>query len=232
MDSAIPIPMATLTQTPLQAATLGDSPSIPHVTHPLLQPTVLKTLETASVYMFPPRVIPATLSDKLLPLQEKMNAALEQLLTVRSSRNLHCKELDLNMELAAHLNEVQTTEAIRQANVHGATAAYAPQQAHKESALVLEHQAMEEERWTSQAFMEAFGVAMGSCLPENWGAHLYPLQVLTGDIPLAALQGMSATAQLWAMADRKLAPTAPIPRVPEMPAPPTGTECQCYSSGP
>ena len=54
-----------------------------------------------------------------------MNAILEQLLTVRSSRDLHHKELDLNMELAAHLNEVQTTEAIRQAKMHGTTAAYA-----------------------------------------------------------------------------------------------------------
>ena len=61
-----------------------------------------------------------------------MNMTLEQLLTIRSSRDLCHKEMDLNMELAAHLNKVQTDEAIRQARVHGATAAYALQKAHKE----------------------------------------------------------------------------------------------------
>ena len=45
MDSAIPIPMATFTQMSLWAATPGDTPSIPHVTPPLLQPTILKTLD-------------------------------------------------------------------------------------------------------------------------------------------------------------------------------------------
>ena len=176
-----------------------------------------------------PRVIPATLLDKLLPLQEKMNTTLEQLLTVRSSRDLHCKELDLNMELAVHLNEVQTTEAIRQAKVHGATTAYTLQHAHKENVLVLEHQEMEEERWACKAFMEAFRAAIGACPPKNQGALLYPLQLLTSDVPLVALLGMLATTQLWAMADGELAPTVPIPRVLEMPAPPTGTKCQCYS---
>ena len=44
-----------------------------------------------------------------------MNATLEQLLTTRASRDLQCKELDLNTELAAHLNEVQATVAIKQA---------------------------------------------------------------------------------------------------------------------
>ena len=36
------------------------------------------------------------------------------------------------MELAVHLNEVQTAEAIRQAKLHGATAAYTPQKVHQE----------------------------------------------------------------------------------------------------
>ena len=55
MDWAIPVPMATLTQMLLWVATPGDTPSIPHITHPLLQPTVLKTPEAASMYMFPQR---------------------------------------------------------------------------------------------------------------------------------------------------------------------------------
>ena len=52
-DSAIPILMATITQMPPQVATPADTPSIPHVTHPLLQPTMPQTPEAASMYMFP-----------------------------------------------------------------------------------------------------------------------------------------------------------------------------------
>ena len=40
-----------------------------------------------------------------------------------------------------------------------------------------------------------------------------PLPLLTGDVPLAALLGMLATAQLWAMVDGELAPAASIPSV-------------------
>ena len=83
------------------------------------------------MYTFPPRIAPATLLDILLPLEEKMNMTLEELLTTRASMDLHCKELDLNAELAAHLNKVQATEAIkqateaiRQAKVHCTTTAY------------------------------------------------------------------------------------------------------------
>ena len=104
-----------------------------------------------------------------------MNAALEQLLAVRCSRELFCKELDLNMELAVCLSEVQTTTAIRQAKVHGTTTAYTLPKVHQESVLVLECQATEDEKWAHQAFVEAFRVAMGSCSPKSWGALLYPL---------------------------------------------------------
>ena len=41
---------------------------------------------------------------------------------------------------------------------------------------------------------------------------------------------MLATTQLWAIADRGLAPTASIPSISEMPAPQAGSKCQCYSS--
>ena len=68
---------------------------------------------------------------------------------------------------------------------------------------------MEEERQTYQAFVEASGAAMGSCSPETQGALLYTLQLLTGNVPLAALLGMLTTVQLWVMADEEPAPTAP-----------------------
>ena len=53
-DSAIPTQMAILTQMPPWASTPGDISSFTHVTHPLLQPTVLKSPEVASMCMFPP----------------------------------------------------------------------------------------------------------------------------------------------------------------------------------
>ena len=53
-DSAIPALMATLTQMSLWVAMLGDTPSFGHVTYPLLQPTMPKTLEAASMCTFPP----------------------------------------------------------------------------------------------------------------------------------------------------------------------------------
>ena len=177
-----------------------------------------------------PRVIPVALSDKLLPLQKKMNVTLEQMLAVRSSRDLHHKELDLNAELAAHLNKVQTVEAIRQAKVYCTATVYTLQQVHKDSVIVLECQATAEERQAHQAFMEAFRVAIGSCPPKNWGTLLYPLQLLTGDVPLATLLGMLATTQLWTMAGSEPAHAVPIPRVPGMPALQTGTKCLCHSS--
>ena len=129
------------------------------------------------------------------------------------------KELNLNAELAAHLSEVQTAEAIKQAKVHGATVAYKLQQTHKESVLVLECQVTQEERQAHQAFVEAFGAAIGACSPKNCGTLLYPLQLLTGNVPLAALLGMLATTQLWAVADRGLTPATSIPGASGTPAP-------------
>ena len=59
-----------------------------------------------------------------------MNTALEQLLVNRGTGDLCQKELDLNVELAACLNESQAakaikqaTEAIKQAKVHHVTTA-------------------------------------------------------------------------------------------------------------
>ena len=75
----------------------------------------------------------------------------------------------------AHLNEIQTAKVIIQAMMHGPTTAYTLQQVHKETALALEYQEMEEERQAQQAFVEAFRVTIGTCLPENQEGLLYPL---------------------------------------------------------
>ena len=152
-DSSIPAPMATLMQTSPWADTLGDIPSFIYITHPLFQPTMPKTPEAVSTCMFPPRVVPTRLVDKLLPPQEKMNTALECLLANRVTGDLCCKELDLNAELVACLNETQAAEAIKQATmaikqaeVCHTTTACTLQQAHIDSVIVLKCQMKVEER--------------------------------------------------------------------------------------
>ena len=165
-----------------------------------------------------------------------MNVALEQLHANRATGDLCHKDLDLNAELAACLNKAQASKAIKQATtaikwaeVCHTTTACTLQQAHRDSVLVLECQTKLEERQDCQAFMEAFRAAIQACLPENQGTFLYPLQLLASDVPLAALLGMSATAQLQAVVDGGLATAASIPSVSEMLVPQMGAKCWCHS---
>ena len=112
---------------------------------------------------------------------------------------------ELNAELAACLNDAQFAKAIKEAEVCHATTACAPlQQAHGDSVLMLEHEAKVEEGWDCQAFVEAFGVSHvhEPVCPRHCGALLYPLQLLNGNVPLATILGMLATAKLQAVADR------------------------------
>ena len=81
-----------------------------------------------------------------------------------------------------------------------------------------------------QAFVEAFGVTIWACPHKTLGTILYPLQLFTSDVPLAAILGMSATSQLWAMVDGWLVLAASIPSVLETPAPQAGAKHWCYSS--
>ena len=78
--------------------------------------------------------------------------------------------------------------------------------------------------------MKAFGLAIQSCSPKNWGALLYPLQLLTSNQPLATLLGMKDTAHLQAVLDRGPAPVSSIPSVSEIPVPQMGAKHWCYSS--
>ena len=104
---------------------------------------------------------------------------------------------------------------------------------------MLKCEAKAEEGQEHQAFMEAFGAVMWACLPETHGALMYPLWLLTSNVPLAAILGMSATTQLWAMTDRGPAQTVadrgsvqtpPIPSVLGTLVPKPGVKCQCHSS--
>ena len=60
---------------------------------------------------------------------------------------------------------------------------------------------MAEEGQKCQAFAKKFSVALQACPLEDCWALMYPLQLLTGSIPLVPLLGMPATAQLQATTD-------------------------------
>ena len=75
----------------------------------------------------------------------------------------------------ACLNDAQFTKAVKETEVHHATAACALQQAHRDSVLMLEHEVKVEEGWDCQAFVEAFQVAVQACPPEIHGMLMYPL---------------------------------------------------------
>ena len=71
--------------------------------------------------------------------------ALEQLLTNRTTIDFCHRELELNAELVVCLNDAQATEAIKEAEVHHTITAFMLQQTHRNSVLVLEHEAKVEE---------------------------------------------------------------------------------------
>ena len=86
--------------------------------------------------------------------------ALEQLLANRAIIDFLCRELELNTELAACLNDAQATETIKEAKVHHRDTNCVLQQAQWDNVLALEHEAKAIEEWDHQAFAEAFGAAV------------------------------------------------------------------------
>ena len=173
---------------------------------------------------------PTGFLDELLQLQEKMNMALEQLLTNRATMGFWCRVLELNNELVACLNDAQAAKAIRDLKVCHNNAACTLQQAHWDNLLALECQAKATEERDHQVFTEAFRVALQACPPKFCEALLYPLQILISDMPLSAILRMSATAQLQAIAGRGLVPAPPTPSVLVTPVPQVGEKCWCHSS--
>ena len=242
MDTGTMAPVASFTPTILIMMQMSLHVPIPtgalssaHATPWPIQPTLPKTLQMLShPFLTQPQATtkgrPTGFPDKLLQLQEKMNVAQEWLLTNMATMGFWSRELELNTELVACLNDAQAAEAIREVKVQCKNMAYALQQAHQDNVLVLEHEAKVTEEQDCQAFAEAFRVAVWTCLLESWGTLLYQLQILTGDAPLAAIFRMSATAQLWAVAGRGMVPTPPNPSVSETPMSQLGRKCSHCSS--
>ena len=86
--------------------------------------------------------------------------ALEQVLTNRATMDFCHRELELNTELAAHLNHAQATDTIKEAEVHHPNMACALQQSHRDNVLALENEVKAEKEQDHHTFVETFGVAM------------------------------------------------------------------------
>ena len=153
--------------------------------------------------------------------------------------------MDLQVELLRCLNDAQFDVTVREAIAHCSTAATALKEAYKSNVMALEWEAKAEEGKEHQAFAEAFWAVMKACPPEAQGTLMYPLQLLTGNVLLAALMGMTTVAQLQAMEGitttpkvtpqlvtmgRELPLTVSPPTVPRMPIPPSRTKWQHPSS--
>ena len=188
-----------------------------------------------------PRAWPAELTDELLQLWERMNVALEWLLATRATMDSCQKELELNGELMMHWNEDQAIEARKKgggmpcSHHQGGWGAPCNQCLCSTTDPHGEHASTgtwgkSKRGGDCQAFVEAFGVALWACLPKTQGALMYPLHLLTSNVPLAAILGMSTTTQLEAILGRGLMPATCIPIVMEMLAPQGSAKCQHHSS--
>ena len=84
---------------------------------------------------------PTGFPDGVLQLQREMNVVMEQLLAKRATMDFQCRELELNAELTACLNDAQAAEAIKEAEVCHQNTTCALQQAHQDNVLALECEA-------------------------------------------------------------------------------------------
>ena len=121
------------------------------------------------------------------------------------------------------------TTRIKEAKVHHTIHSCVLQQTQQENMLALEHEAIAEEGWDCWVFMVASAVALQACSPKTHEALMYPLQLLTSNVPLAAMLGMLATTLPQAIAHRELMPAASIPSVLEMPSPLMDAKQRCHS---
>ena len=109
---------------------------------------------------------------------------------------------------------------VKEAEAHQAIHTCTSEKSYKESMLELEYEVVAEEGWDCWAFLEACGAVLWVCPPKAHGELMYPLQLLTNNVPLATISRMPATILQLATAARELTSTAPPSTVSEMPAAP------------
>ena len=246
--------MATSLQV-LQWAAMPDDPlnTVP-ISHSPSPPPASKTLTVASIPSTPQseahlRADPGALLEEVLRLQREINVAMGQLLTTRATMDSDQRRLVSNTETALHQNEGKTAKAIkeakacctatildteamsaaaiREAETACADHAHTLEQSHRESMQDIVCEAIEKEGWDHQSFLDVCGVALQACPPEAHEVLMYPLQLLTGNMSLAALL---VTTPQPATAIGKPVPTTPPLTMSETPAPPMATKQWHHSS--
>ena len=133
--------------------------------------------------------------------------------------DLHQWELDLQAELPRHMNDAQFDKAMREAMACCSTATTALKEADKSNVMALEWEAKAEARWECQAFTGTFWAVVQTCPPDAQGTFMYPLPLLTGDVLLAAIMGMSTAAQVQTVEGIATTPKATntVPKTPAAP---------------
>ena len=79
--------------------------------------------------------------------------------------------------------EVCCAAVIKEAEACHAIHACTLEESHKESMLELEHEVIAEEGQDCQAFLETCGAVLWACPHKAYGVLMYPLQLLTGNVP-------------------------------------------------
>ena len=167
------------------------------------------------------------------------------LLTTRASVDVSHRKQVLDLKTTFHQNEAQTTKAIKEARAHCMTmirdaetmcaaaireaettfseCTHILQQSHGECIGKMERETIEEEGRDHQTFLTACGVALQVCPPEAHGILMYPLQLLMGNMSLAALLAISPQPSTTM---GEPAPATPHPTALAVPTP----KWQCHSS--
>ena len=83
--------------------------------------------------------------------------------------------------------EAKFAVAIREAETASVDHAHKLQQSHRESMQNIEREAIEEEGWDHQSFLNACRAALQVCPLEACGVLMFPLQLLTRNMSLATL---------------------------------------------
>ena len=61
--------------------------------------------------------------------------------------------------------------------------------------LGLEHENRDDEEQKHQVFVDAFNATILACSPELQGTLLYPLEIITSDVPFSVILGMTTIVQ-------------------------------------
>ena len=103
-------------------------------------------------------------------------------------------------QCAAMIREAETCCAamIKEAETHHATQAYTLEWSHEERIPKMECAALVEEGHDCQAFLEACSAALQACPLKAHGVLMCPLQLLTGNVSLAAMLATTPNQPQWA----------------------------------